>query len=206
MSEELTTIPQENSTIAQQTTVGVPNIWADPKALAQAWKIAEFFSKSKLVPENYQGEQNKGNCLIAIDLAARLNLNPLMVMQTLFIVKGKPAWSGQMAISLVNGCGRFTPLEFVYVGEGIDRACYAQTKRKTDGSVIQGTTISLQMAKDEGWGAKWKTMPEQMLAYRAGSFFARLHCPDVLMGLQTAEEVEDVRGEDIKTKTILTLD
>jgi glucose-1-phosphatase len=52
------------------------------------------------------------------------------------------------------------------------------------------------MARAEGWtsNTKWKNMPEQMLGYRAASFFARLYCPDAMMGFQTIEEVEDVSG------------
>jgi len=64
------------------------------------------------------------------------------------------------------------------------------------------------MAKDEGWldkkGSKWQTMPRQMMMYRAASFFARVHCPEVLIGLQTVDEVQDVNGyeEEKSTKTI----
>jgi hypothetical protein len=52
------------------------------------------------------------------------------------------------------------------------------------------------MAKAEGWldkaGSKWKTMPELMLKYRAAAFFGRLYAPEVLMGMQTSEEVIDI--------------
>ena len=52
------------------------------------------------------------------------------------------------------------------------------------------------MAKAEGWltktGSKWQTMPELMLKYRAAAFFGRLYAPEVLMGMQTAEEVIDI--------------
>ena len=52
----------------------------------------------------------------------------------------------------------------------------------------------MAMVKAEGWitNSKWKSMPEQMLAYRAAAFFARVYCPESLMGLQTYEEVIDV--------------
>ena len=54
----------------------------------------------------------------------------------------------------------------------------------------------MQMAKAEGWldkgGSKWKTMPELMLRYRAGTFFGRLYAPDVLMGLYTQDEALDI--------------
>jgi hypothetical protein len=52
------------------------------------------------------------------------------------------------------------------------------------------------MAKAEGWltktGSKWITMPELMLKYRAAAFFGRLYAPEVLMGMQTSEEVIDI--------------
>ena len=44
----------------------------------------------------------------------------------------------------------------------------------------------------KGWinksGSKWKTMPEQMIRYRAASFFGRLHCPDLIMGVYAEDE------------------
>src|SRR5690606_33077134 len=54
---------------------------------------------------------------------------------------------------------------------------------------------SIQMAIDEGWltknGSKWQTIPELMLRYRCASFFGRLYAPELLMGLQASEEVQD---------------
>lgn len=82
--------------------------------------------------------------------------------------------------------------------------------RLSDGVICKGTVITLQMAVNEGWmrNSKWKTMTSQMLMYRAASFFARTYCPEVLMGLQTVDEVRDVNGEEFtdKPKTKITLD
>jgi len=121
-------------------------------------------------------------------------------MQQLFVVQGKPTWSGQMAIALVNGCGRYTPLKFVFVGkEGDDSyGCYATATEKATGEIINGSLVDISLAKKEGWygksGSKWQTMPTQMLLYRAGAFFARVYCPDVLLGLPMVEEMKDVFG------------
>jgi hypothetical protein len=38
-------------------------------------------------------------------------------------------------------------------------------------------------------------MPELMLRYRSAAFFARLYAPDITLGMQTAEEVEDIAPE-----------
>jgi hypothetical protein len=60
------------------------------------------------------------------------------------------------------------------------------------------------MAKAEGWfgknGSKWKTMPDLMLRYRAATFFGRLYCPELLMGMKVQEEVIDVLGEPPNAK------
>lgn len=68
---------------------------------------------------------------------------------------------------------------------------------------VQGARVSMKMAVEEGWygkdGSKWKTeMFEQMLMYRAGSFFGRIHAPDVIMGMgRTTEEVQDMTTIDM---------
>jgi hypothetical protein len=209
----LQTAPQ-NDIMPQATQYR--SMWNDSDMLAQAWKAAGFLSQTALVPETYRQSQanpsGAANCLIAIDLANRSNMSPLTVMQNLYIVKGKPAWAGQFAIGLVNASRRFSkPLRPVFFGEeGTPTwGCYMETY-DLDGNKVVGAKITMQMAKDEGWidksGSKWKTMPEQMLQYRAGAFFARVHCPDVLYGVQMVDEVKDTLGYDSDEKPKVTIE
>jgi hypothetical protein len=186
------------------------SMWNDTEMLNQAWRCAGFLGNSALVPETYQ--KRPENCLIALDLANRSGMSPLTVMQNLYIVKGKPAWAGQFAIALVNASRRFAkPLRPVFFGEEGTSSwgCYMETY-DLEGNKVIGSKITMQMAKDEGWidksGSKWKTMPEQMLMYRAGAFFARAHCPDVLYGVQMAEEVKDTYGYDNDEKPKVTIE
>lgn len=213
MSEELIQgqEPQELAQIPQQTTA-VLTMWNDTKMMNAAWRTASMICKSGLVPESYHGSPE--NCLIAIDLANRQGLSPMMVMQNLYVVKGKPAWSGSFCAAAINGCGKFTPLEYLWSGEPGTPSfgCTARATRRCNSSLCQSDTITMQMAKDEGWidkaGSKWKTMPRQMMMYRAASFFARAHCPEVLLGIQTVEEVQDVNGYEQPTQevTVFTLE
>lgn len=73
-------------------------------------RMAKMYSESTIVPEIYKG--NIGNCAIALDIAVRMKLNPLMVMQSLDIIKGKPSFSSKFLIATVNISGRFTSLKF----------------------------------------------------------------------------------------------
>lgn len=194
-------------------SVAVPTavtMWNDVKIMNLSFRTARMLSTSALVPDTYRNSPE--NCLVAIDLANRLGLSPLMVMQNLYVVKGKPSWSGSFCAAAVNGSGRFTPLEFMFVGDPgtPSYGCYATAIRRSNGSRCISDTITMQMAQKEGWlnkpGSKWQTMPVQMMQYRAAAFFARVHCPDILLGIPTYEEVQDVRGYEDGSKTVITLD
>lgn len=69
--------------------------------------------------------------------------------------------------------------------------------------VIESSPVSMKLAVEEGWygksGSKWQTeMKYLMLQYRSGTFFGRIHAPDIVMGMgQTAEEVRDAQVLDM---------
>lgn len=208
---EDTSLPEAQEPLA--LSVAVPTavtMWNDPKIMNLSFRTARMLSCSAMVPDVYRNSPE--NCLVAIDLANRLGLSPLMVMQNLYVVKGKPSWSGSFCAAAINGSGRFTPLEFSFVGEPGSPAhgCYASAVRVSTGKRCVSETITMKMAQEEGWlnkpGSKWKTMPKQMMMYRAAAFFARVFCPDILLGIPTYEEVQDVKGYEDGGKTTVTLE
>lgn len=160
------------------------------ESFRESYKLASVFAKSSLVPQQYQGKTE--DCAIAVDMAERMGVTPLMVMQNLYVVKGKPSWSGQACMSFIKA--KYGDAAPIYTGErGTDsRGCYVRV-RTPEGEIIEGTEVTIGMAKAEGWmnNSKWKNMPELMLAYRAAAFFARVYCPEILMGVQVEGEVED---------------
>ncbi|MBD5381983.1 hypothetical protein [Clavibacter sp.] len=162
-------------------------------------RMANALSSSSIVPQNFQGQNNLGSCLIALDLAARMGLNPLVLMRGLYVVHGTPSFSGQFVIALVNSSGLYkTKLKFEPVGEvgkpSFGYRCYAYD---WDGDKVYGPVVDMQMAASEGWiskNPKWKSMPDLMLRYRAGAFFQRTNAPELTFGIPTREEVEDTEG------------
>ena len=177
----------ELTTIEQPVNGGA--IFA-PAQFEHAQRIAKVLSSSDLVPTQYKN--NVANTLVALEMANRMGASPLMVMQNLHIIHGRPSWGSSFIIASLNSCGRFSTLRFV----GDSNKCKAVATDKATGEVLEGPTVSLEMAKAEGWltktGSKWLTMPELMLKYRAAAFFGRLYAPEVLMGMQTSEEVIDI--------------
>lgn len=174
-------------------------------------RIAKMYSTSTIVPETYRG--NLGNCVIALDMAQRMKVNPLMVMQNLYVVHGNPAFSSKFLISCINASGRFSALRYEFSGDpgtdgwGCKVVAYEVADRERQ-HPLEGTLVTIGMAKAEGWmnkaGSKWKTMPEVMLRYRAAAFWQRAYCPEISMGFLTAEEaheIEDVPYEEIAPKS-----
>ncbi len=209
----------------------------------EAINAASFLSGSSLVPTDYrrwvpvknqygkamtnadgtpqlmENPNATSNCLIALNMANRMGYDPLMIMQNLYIIEGRPAWSSQFIIAAINACGKFDPLQFEIVNEGEKEieyvnsywengkklsakatvklenlTCIAWTTDKK-GNRLQSDKISMEMAVKEGWyqknGSKWQTMAGQMLRYRAAAFFGRIYAPEILMGIYAADEIRD---------------
>lgn len=186
-------MPEERAVVSS-TGAAMPSMFEFGGNIERAWKFADVLSRSKIIPDTFQG--NPASVLIALDMANRMRRNPLEVMQAMYIVHGKPSFSSSFLISLINSCGYYEPLRFQFTGEGERRSCVAWTVDKRTGEKVEGPVVSIDMAKAEGWygkqGSKWKTMPEVMLRYRAASFFSRTYCPDLTGGFHSQEEAMDI--------------
>lgn len=172
-------------------------LMVDPKT--DAWNLvqrkAKAYSTSPMVPKEYQGPSGLGSCIIAIELAERMNMPILMVMQSMDVIHGRPSFKAQFLIATWNACGRFSAIRYKFSGEGDDYGCVAWAIERETGEVLEGTRVTIGLAKKEGWyaksGSKWQTMPEQMLRYRAAAWLVRAYAPELSMGLHMTDEVED---------------
>jgi hypothetical protein len=199
-------------------------------------RTAKMFSHSSMVPTNYRASITKGfgnrattednpaalpNCIIALNMSQRMNADPLMIMQNLHVIEGRPSWSSQFIIASINSCGRYSPLRFdITPGEEIDATCttfeWENDKKKAivtkmrvknttciawalelaTNTRLESPAVTMEMAVNEGWygknGSKWQSMPDLMLRYRSAAFFGRIYAPELLMGLPSSEESRDI--------------
>ena len=181
------------ATIENRNEVSLFEVGGD---FEKALRVAKIMASSSMVPDQYRGEKGIPNVLVAMELAARMNISPFMVLQNLYIIQGRPSWGSAFLLALIKQSGRFEELRFELNGEGDNRGCSVWTIVRSTGERVEGPRIDLAMARAEGWltktGSKWKSMPDIMLRYRAASFFARLHAYDLVCGLYTTDEVIDI--------------
>lgn len=202
----------ENKVRSQNGTgKAVQNYSKDSNLFQEKWNMATALSHSELIPQQFKGKI--ADVMIAMELAEQMKMSLFTVTQNLDIIKGKTGWKSTFIIATINNSKRFkSELMFEFNDkQGDEFACRAFAINKDD-LKVNGTWISIQMAKDEGWTkskkdtkSKWVTMPEQMMQYRAAAFFGRLHVPDLLMGLQSTDEIIDVENE-ITFDTVKTND
>ena len=192
------------SEITTQSVEGESSIYKNTDSFEFAQRQAKSLCESNLVPISYQGQKGLPNCLVALEMSKRMNLSPLTVMQNLNIIHGRPTWSAQFISSQIMGCGRFENFDYLVKGEGETLEVQCIAKRIADQKLIKGTAVSMKMARLEGWtkNPKYTSMPELMLRNRAATFFGRQYIPDLLLGVQTSEEVVDIQPLDVTPETV----
>ena len=182
--------------------------FGSPDGFVLLQRGAMLLASSTLVPDTYRN--NLPNCVIALNMAQRMNADPLMVMQNLYVVHGRPGWSAQFLIACFNQCGRFSPIRYEWKGERDkdDWGCRAWAIEKATGQRVESPWVTLGMVKAEGWwdrkdskgnlSTKWRSLTELMFHYRSATFLVRTVAPELAMGLLTEDELLDV----IETKAV----
>lgn len=160
-------------------------------------KIAVQLANSTLVPKEFQG--SPANVMIALNMSSRMKADPLQIMQSIYMVHGKPSFSASFIGAIIEQSGKFGFLEYRMQGEPgtDDYGCRIVTTLSSTGQTIEGPLVDVRMAKAEGWwgknGSKWPTMTETMLGNRAVTFFGRRYAGAILLGMPSQDELEDIK-------------
>lgn len=115
---------KENQLTVQQTAPVVFNFF-DPQQFETMQRVCKMFASSELVPDMYKVSQNNpeakavANCMIAISMSMRVGADPLMIMQNMVIIYGRPSWSSKFLVATVNTCGRFNALQYKFTEKGM---------------------------------------------------------------------------------------
>ena len=175
--------------VAQPTPSSAVVNFFDPTQFETMQRVCKMFASSELVPDMYKAsdknpiEKAVSNCMIAIEISQRIGASPLMVMQNMVPIYGKPSWSSKFLVATVNTCGRFNPLQYRFTEKGMlgmveytdyewqggrkvavqkqfdgkkimDIECIAYTSAKGSDQVLESSPVSIRLAIQEGWYTK----------------------------------------------------
>jgi len=159
---------------------------------------AKALSVSAFFPDNLKNDV--ASAVIVYDLAKRMDISVMEVSQSIFIIYGRPSFSTTFLVARLNQSGRIRgALKTIVSADKQEAYCIAVDAESNEELV--GMTVTMEMARKEGWvgkkGSKWVNMPELMLRKRSQSFFIKEYFPEVMFGLSTQEEMQDVEAIEV---------
>ena len=154
--------------------------------LPDRMRYAEALSTAGLLPDSFRGQP--ANVLLGMELAGALDLAPIVVINELAVIGGKPSFYAKFMRSLVRRAGHRLRESFV---DGVARCVIVRVDDPEWEHVA--TWDEAKARQHDYWGkGHWKKNPELMLKNRALSECAREACPEVLGGVAyTPDEVAD---------------
>lgn len=174
-----------------EVVTGEPVEWEralDPRSMKDARVVAEDLFKSRL----FSAYGTPQAVLSTIMVGRELGLPAMGSLRSIHIIEGKHSLSASLMVALVLKSGMaeyFDPIEFD------DKHAIFETKRKGGRNPVK-LTHTFEMAVAAGLvkpNSGWQKSPTDMLVARAQARLARLVYPDLLAGLYTPEELEDIR-------------
>ena len=159
-----------------------------PSSLAEADKLAQRLAESALVPDALK--KRPGDILIILMTGHELGLAPMQALRGLAVVNGKPIISADLAVSLTK---KHPSCVFFRLVSTDDNQAVYETERKGEGRTRIAWTM--KQATDAGLAGRgpWKAHPAAMLRARASLALARAVYPDVLLGVYSPDEAEEMR-------------
>lgn len=177
----------------------VPTSVADIDAIASRIALAEW------APKAYFGKDGKPNAAkIAVGImhGMELGLTPMAALQSIAVVNGQPALWGDGLMAVVQASGLLEALHEDVTGEGKNMVAVCKVRRK--GMTDATRTFSMEDAVKAGLSGKqgpWSQYPKRMLQLRARAFALRDTFADVLRGMRTVEELQDVAEQPMTDVT-----
>ncbi|MES0225593.1 RecT family recombinase [Citrobacter braakii] len=189
-------------------TISASNAVFNVQALGKLTSFAELMAQSAVtVPKHLAGKP--ADCMAIVMQAMQWGMNPYAVAQKTHLVNGVLGYEAQLVNAVISSSsaiiGRF---HYEYGGD------WEKIAGKKDGRDELGLFIrvgAVLRGEDEiTWGEPiyladittrnsplWKTAPKQQIAYLAVKYWARLYCPEVILGVYSPDEVEPRAEKEI---------
>lgn len=172
-------------------TVDVNNptsLYLDTAVFAQINRVATMMCSSKLAPKHLQGVDKIADAILVVNQALRWQSDPFAVAQHTFVTSGKLGYEGKLIAAMVNASPKLREnLDYEYSGEGDDRTVTVTGQFKGSDRV---RTVTGKVKDWKTANEFWKKNPDQMLAYRGAREWARRHMPEVLLGVNSEDEMQ----------------
>jgi len=164
--------------------------WLTATTMEQAMQVAGMLAKSSLVPKAYQN--NVPNIIVAMAFGESFGMDALQAMQSVAVVNGMPGLYGDGLLAVCRSCS-----DWEWMQEAVDGETAICTAKRRGEPEVTATFSVADAKRAQLWGkaGPWTQYPMRMLAMRARAFALRNLYADVLRGMGSAEELQDIPVE-----------
>jgi hypothetical protein len=185
--------PPRSTAVAHVVTDPIPTL--DTGRFEQMQRLARLMSYSTLVPDHLRKgkpEEALANCFLVVNQAVRWGMDPFAVAQSTSVISGKLVYEGKL-VNAVLAQKLGVRLRYKWTGPvGTDKRAI-EISGDIDGETltVAGTVADWKTART---GSPWTPGQfDKMLAYRGAREWARLHAPEVMLGVYAPDEFDEDR-------------
>lgn len=182
------------------------DIMMNETVMVRIESMAARMATSKITtPKHLQG--NEGDCMAIIMQAMQWGMNPYAVAQKTHLVNGTLGYEAQLVNAVITARAPVKErLHFEWYGD------WSKVNGKDDKSPTLGVRVSATLRGENEPrvidismaqvgpvrnSPLWAADPRQQIAYLATKRWARLYCPDVILGVYTPDEVIEREELDV---------
>lgn len=165
-----------------------------PLTIQHKLRMANVMAKSGLLPKGLDTPQK---VFIALQMGHELGLRPMVAVNNIAVVNGKPSLSTDLVVAIVRQHPEYAGMK---IEQAADHAKVTFKRKHNDSDEEFSATFTLEDAKKAGLMSKdnWQKYPTRMMKHRATAFAARDAFPDAIAGMYTAEEMDTIEGEVVQ--------
>lgn len=174
----------------EQITAIVPRPKATEVALPEAnnlWKLGQAFFRSGLFPN----VKNEFGAMAIIELGRELGLAPMVSLNAISIIEGRPSISGQAMLAMLERAG--IGVEIVEKNKQACRLTFTRPGKKPwteTFTMADAAQIKDKSGKPLTQKTNYLNFPEEMCLWRCLAKGARAYAADVVMSLYAKEEMD----------------
>jgi len=185
-----TQLAESNGTSA----VSAAELIRNPNMMQQFSALADIMAAGNMtVPKHLQ--KSKSDCFAIVMQAAQWGMNPFSVAQKTHLVNGVLGYEAQLVNAVIQSSGAIKGrFHYEYKGEGDQLACRVGAIISGEAELVWGEWLEKRQVTTQN-SPLWKTNPRQQLGYLQVKNWARLYCPGAILGVYSADELQEVVAE-----------
>lgn len=160
-------------------------------------RIAGMMARANLIPKHLKGdnfEQTQANCFLVVNQAFRWKLDPFAIAPETYEVGGKLGFQGKLIAAVINArAGLVEKLTYTFndkTGDALEVTVSGRLKGED-----KPRTVTVSVGQARTTNQMWTKDPQQKLIYSGATKWARRHVPEVILGVLTDDDAEQIREE-----------